>query len=114
MSTAITMANGTRDYSLPTGFTGMKEFHLTTDPIVALSYITPEMMNRMWAGSTVGKPQAFTLFSDGGTRKIRVGPSPDAAYTTSMLFYKKIDNLSDSNTTAVSYTHLTLPTSDLV
>ena len=104
VSTAITMASGTRDYSLPTGFTGMKEFHLTTDPIVALSYITPEMMNRMWAGSTVGKPQAFTLFSDAGTRKIRVGPSPDDAYTTSMLFYKKIDNLSDSNTTETMLT----------
>jgi hypothetical protein len=104
VSTAITMANGTRDYSLPTGFTGMKEFHLTTDPIVALSYITPEMMNRMWAGSTVGKPQAFTLFSDGGTRKIRVGPSPDDAYTTSMLFYKKIDALSTTNTTEAMLT----------
>jgi hypothetical protein len=104
VSTAITMVGGTRDYSLPAGFTGMKEFHLTTSPIVALSYITPEMMNRVWAGSTGGRPQAFTLFSDAGTRKIRVGPSPDAAYTTSMLYLKKIDNLSDSNTTETMLT----------
>ena len=104
VSTAITMAGGTRDYSLPTGFTGMKEFHLTTDPVVALSYITPEMMNRMWAGSNVGKPQAFTLFSDAGTRKIRVGPSPDSDYTTSMLFLKKIDNLSTTNPTETMLT----------
>jgi len=104
VSTAITMVGGTRDYSLPTGFTGMKEFHLTSDPVVALSYITPEMMNRMWAGSTVGKPQAFTLFSDAGTRKIKVGPSPDSAYTTSMLYLKKIDNLSTSNPTETMLT----------
>jgi len=104
VSTAITMASGTRDYDLPTGFTGMKEFHLTTSPIVALSYITPEMMNRMWAGSTKGKPQAFTLFSDAGTRKVKIGPSPDSAYTTSMLYLKKIDNLSVANTTEVMLT----------
>jgi hypothetical protein len=104
VSTAITMAGGTRDYSLPTGFTGMKEFHLTTSPITPLSYITPEMMNRMWAGSNAGRPQAFTLFSDAGTRKIRVGPSPDSAYTTSMLYLKKIDNLSVSNPTETMLT----------
>ena len=85
VSTALTMVSGTRDYSLPTGFTGMKEFHLTTSPVVALSYITPEMMNRMWAGSNTGKPKSFTLFSDAGVRKIKFGPAPDAAYTTSML-----------------------------
>lgn len=104
VSTAITMVGGTRDYSLPTGFTGMKEFHLTTSPITPLSYITPEMMNRMWAGSNAGRPQAFTLFSDAGTRKIRVGPSPDSGYTTSMLYLKKIDNLSVSNPTETMLT----------
>ena len=51
VSTDILLAGGTRDYPLPTGVTGMKEFHLTTSPITPLSYITPEMMNRMWAGS---------------------------------------------------------------
>ena len=104
VSTDILMAGGTRDYPLPTGFTGMKEFHLTTSPITPLSYITPEMMNRMWAGSNTGSPQAFTLFSDAGTRKIRVGPSPDSDYTTSMLFLKKIDNLSVSNPTETMLT----------
>jgi len=104
VSTAITMVAGTRDYDLPTGFTGMKEFHLTTSPIVALSYITPEMMNRMWAGSNKGKPQAFTLFSDAGTRKVKIGPAPDSAYTTSMLYLKKIDNLSVANPTETMLT----------
>ena len=104
VSTALTMVGGTRDYSLPTGFTGMKEFHLTTSPITPLSYITPEMMNRMWAGSNAGRPQAFTLFSDAGTRKIKIGPSPDSAYTTSMLYLKKIDSLSVSNPTETMLT----------
>ena len=99
ISTAISTVAGTRDYSLPTGFTGMKEFHLTTSPLTPLSYITTEMMSRVWAGSTTGRPQAFTLFSDAGTRKIKLGPAPDVAYTTSMLYLKKIDNLSTTNPT---------------
>ena len=104
ISTAISTVGGQRDYSLPAGFTGMKEFHLNTDPLTPLSYLTPEMMSRLWAGSTSGKPRAFTLFSDSGTRKIKLGPAPDAVYTTSMLYLKKIDNLSVANPTETMLT----------
>ena len=104
ISTAISTVGGQRDYPLPAGFTGMKEFHLTTNPLTPLSYLTPEMMSRMWAGSTSGKPRAFTLFSDGGTRKIKLGPAPDVVYTTSMLYLKKIDNLSVANPTETMLT----------
>ena len=96
VSTAISTVGGTREYSLPTGFVQMKEFHLTTEPITPLSYITPEMMSRMWAGSTTAKPQVFTIIAD----NVRLGPSPDAVYTTSMLYYKTFTALSDSNTTS--------------
>ncbi len=96
VSTAISTAGGTREYSLPTGFVQMKEFHLTTDPITPLAYITPEMMSRMWAGSTTGTPLVFTIIAD----NVRLGPSPDAVYTTSMLYYKTFTALSDSNTTS--------------
>ena len=96
VSTAISTVGGTREYSLPTGFVQMKEFHLSTDPITPLSYITPEMMSRMWAGSTTGKPQVFTIIAD----NVRLGPSPDAVYTTSMLYYKTFTALSDSSTTS--------------
>jgi len=96
VSTAISTAAGTREYDLPTGFVQMKEFHLTTDPITPLSYITPEMMSRMWAGSAKSKPQVFTIIAD----KVRLGPNPDAVYTTSMLYYKTFTALSGSNTTS--------------
>ena len=95
VSTAISTTAGTREYSLPTGFVQMREFHLTTDPLTPLSYITPEMMSRIWAGSTKGKPEVFTIIAD----NVRLGPNPDAVYTTSMLYYKKITALSDSATT---------------
>ena len=96
VSTAISTVAGTREYDLPTGFVQMKEFHLTTDPLTPLSYITPEMMTRMQAGSTKAKPEVFTIIAD----KVRLGPNPDAVYTTSMLYYKKFTALSASNTTS--------------
>ena len=73
----------------------MKEFHLSPDPITSLPYITPEMMSRLWAGSGTGKPQVYTIIAD----KVRLGPIPCDAYTTSMLYYKTFTALSDSATT---------------
>ena len=101
VSTAISTTAGTREYSLPTGFVQMKEFHLTTDPLTPLAYITTEMMSRMWAGSTTGKPEVFTIIAD----NVRLGPSPDAVYTTSMLYYKTFTALSVSNTTSEMLTN---------
>ena len=95
VSTAISTSAGTREYSLPTGFVHMKDFHLSPDPLTPLAYITPEMMTRIWAGSAKGKPEVFTIIAD----NVRLGPNPDAVYTTSMLYYKTFTALSDSATT---------------
>ena len=100
---AATLVGGTRDYALPSGYLQMLDFHLRTDPITTLSYITPENMKRMWAGSQVGRPEAYTIFSDNSSgtpiKKVKIGPSPDSAYNYSMMFYKKVDALSVTNTT---------------
>ena len=100
---AATLVAGTRDYALPSGYLQMVDFHLRTSPITTLSYLTPENMNRMWAGSQGGKPLAYTIFADNSTgtpiKKIRLGPSPASAYDYSIMFYKKIDALSVANTT---------------
>ena len=100
---ATALVAGTRDYALPSGYLQMVDFHLRTSPIPTLSYLTPENMNRMWAGSQGGKPLAYTIFSDNASgtpiKSVRLGPSPGSAYDYSIMFYKKIDALSDSNTT---------------
>ena len=100
---AATLVAGTRDYALPSGYLQMVDFHLRTSPITPLSYLTPENMNRMWAGSQGGKPLAYTIFADNSTgtpiKKVRLGPSPASAYDYSIMFYKKIDALSVANTT---------------
>ena len=95
VSTSISTSAGTREYSLPTRFVQMKEFHLTTDPLTPLAYITPEMMTRMQAGSSKSKPQVYTIIAD----NVRLGPNPDAVYTTSMLYYQAFAALSDAATT---------------
>ena len=101
VSTAISTSAGTREYSLPTGFVQMKEFHLTTDPLTPLAYITAEMMTRIWAGSGKGKPEVFTVIAD----NVRLGPNPDAVYTTSMLYYKTFDALGDNAPTNAMLTN---------
>ena len=105
---AATLVAGTRDYALPSGYLQMVDFHLRTSPITTLSYLTPENMNRMWAGSQGGKPLAYTIFSDNSSgtpiKSVRLGPAPASAYDYSIMFYKKIDALSVANTTEAMLT----------
>jgi len=97
METAATgtLVAGTRDYTLPTDYIQARTFHLTTDPIVPLAYVTPEIMNRIWAGSTGGTPETFTIIGE----NFRLGPSPASADGYSMLYYKRIPALTTSATT---------------
>jgi hypothetical protein len=81
---------GTRAYSLPTDYRQMRTVHFTTNPITPLSYITPEIMDRIWAGSTGGKPVSYTIKGN----NIYLGPSPDSAYTIRFLYYKTVPALS--------------------
>ena len=105
---AATLVAGTRDYALPSGYLQMVDFHLRTSPITTLSYLTPENMNRMWAGTQKGKPLAYTIFSDNASgtpiKSVRLGPAPDSSYDYSIMFYKKIDALSTVNTTEAMLT----------
>ena len=80
---AAALVSGTRDYALPSGYLQMLDFHLRTDPIITLSYITPENMNRMWAGSQSGRPVAYKIFSENARgkpkNKLKLVPTPEIA-----------------------------------
>lgn len=97
METIVTTAtvSGTKAYDLPTGYVQMREIHLDTSPITSVQYMTPEMLYRIWAGSSSGKPNAYSVIGD----KIYFGPTPDGGYNYIMTYYKKFDALSDTNTT---------------
>ena len=97
METTVTASTtgGTKSYDLPTGYVQMRQIHLNTSPITPLQYLTPEMMYRVWSGSSSGKPHSYTIIGD----KIFFGPTPDSAYDYVITNYKKFDSLSDSTTT---------------
>jgi len=59
--TADTVADQ-RNYALPGGYIQMRNFQLNTSPIGALTYVTPEMYDRLWGGSTAGTPVLFYIF----------------------------------------------------
>ena len=84
--------SGSKEDALPSGYLQMREIHLSTTPVVSLAYITPEIMYRIRAGSTSGKPNSYTIVGD----NILFGPTPDGAYDYSMTYYKAFDALSDA------------------
>jgi len=92
--TANTIAD-TEYYSLPDNYVAMRNIQLNTDPKTSLEYMTPEQMDRVRAGSTTGKPKAYSIM--GNTFQLR--PIPDGVYEIEMLYYKYFTALSDSNTT---------------
>jgi hypothetical protein len=94
METIVTAATvgGTKSYDLPTGYVQMREIHLDTSPITSLQYLTPEMLYRVWAGSTSGKPNAYSIIGN----QIYFGETPDGAYDYVMTYYKTFDGLSDA------------------
>ena len=73
--TANTVAD-TEYYTLPDNFVAMRNIQLNTDPKTALEYLTPEQMDRIYAGSNKGKPKAYSIIGD----NIQLRPLPDSAY----------------------------------
>ena len=92
--TASTVA-AQRNYALPTSYLQMRNFQINVTPVRPLQYVTPEVYDRIWGGSSSGTPEVYTII----TNEVQLGPKPDSVMTMEMLFYKKITALSVSNTT---------------
>ena len=89
--TANTVASQ-RNLALPTGYIQMRNFQVNTNPLTTLSYVTPEIYDRLWGGSTSGTPKFYTILAN----EVSLGPIPASVQEGEMLFYKKFDNLSGS------------------
>ena len=92
--TANTVA-GQRNLALPTGYIQMRNFQVNTNPLTTLSYVTPEIYDRLWGGSTSGTPKFYTILAN----EISFGPIPATVMEVEMLFNKNFENLSGSTTT---------------
>ena len=97
METRVTAntVSGSEFYSLPDNFVAMRNIQLNTDPKTALEYLTPEQMDRVNAGSSKGKPKAYSIIGN----NIQLRPIPDSVYEIEILYFKYFTALSDSNTT---------------
>ena len=82
-------------YSLPDNYIAMRNIQLNTDPKTPLEYLTPEQMDRVYAGSIKGKPKAYSIM----VNDIQLRPTPDGVYQIELLYYKHVNPLSDSNAT---------------
>jgi hypothetical protein len=89
--TANTIAD-TEYYTLPDQYVAMRNIQLNTDPKTSLEYLTPEQMDRIYAGSMKGKPRAYSIIGD----DIQLRPTPDSAYEIEILYFKHFAPLSDS------------------
>ena len=106
----MTTTSGKRYFNLPGGYVQMRNIQLNTDPISALEYITPEMLDRLYGGSATGKPRAYTLIGD----EIQLAPMPDTAYTLEMAFYEKFTPLGDGTAGTVTSNWLTKNAPDVI
>jgi hypothetical protein len=89
--TANTIAD-TEYYTLPDNYVAMRNIQLNTDPKTPLEYLTPEQMDRIYAGSNKGKPKAYSIIGN----DIQLRPLPDSAYEIEILYFKHFAALSDS------------------
>ena len=86
---------GQRNLALPTGYIQMRNIQDNPSPLTTLSYVTPEIYDRLWGGSTSGTPKFYTILAD----EVSFGPIPATVQEVEMLFYKNFENLSGSTTT---------------
>ncbi len=89
--TANTIAD-TEYYTLPDNYVAMRNIQLNTNPKTSLEYLTPEQMDRIYAGSMKGKPRAYSIIGN----DIQLRPTPDSAYEIEILYFKHFTALSDS------------------
>ena len=68
------------------------------DPVIVLEYLSPEDLSQLRAELTgTGRPHYFTLLG-GSSNQLEVLRSPDATYTSSIVYYTRIPALTDSAT----------------
>ena len=92
---------GSEFYTLPDDYVAMRNIKLNTDPKTPLDFLTPEIMDRLNAGSSRGTPKAYTIKGN----NIEIRPLPDGVYEIEVSYYKHFAALSDSNTTNDMLTH---------
>jgi len=78
--------------NLPTGFIRMRKVMLNYSSPSELDYISPQVADREYSLTSVnGKPRYYTVVGN----QLRVMPTPESAYTATILYYS-LPSLSES------------------
>ena len=89
--TASTVA-GQQNLALPARFVQMRNVQINTTPVTPMQYVTPEIFDRLYGGSSSGTPKFYTVIAN----ELQLGPKPDSVQTIEMLFYETFPALSDA------------------
>jgi hypothetical protein len=84
---------GDSTVGLPTDFLEMRDIHVNTNPITALSYSAPNSFYNSYRATESGKPTDYTVLAT----ELQLSPVPDSTYQLQMLYYAQPYFLSDSN-----------------
>lgn len=83
----------TATLAIPSGYQGIKSFTINaSDEDIVLTYKSPSEIAKYF---TTGKPRHYTTNGD----NFEFGPAPDGTYNYTLVYYKKLTALSDSNAT---------------
>jgi hypothetical protein len=93
-TTLVTVA-GTSTVLLPGDYQQAVSIYRDGDPKRPLTQMSGEQLASIYAGNTSGEPSAYTVQG----YYLKLGPTPDAAYTLYMLYYYSFPALSVSQTT---------------
>lgn len=90
------IASGTATATLPTDFAGVKSFRLNTSPVTAIEQVSLDAQDDIWhaAYSTTGRPKYFSVTAT----QFLFAPTPDAAYTATLRYRKRIPALVSNST----------------
>lgn len=79
--------------ALPYDYKIIRSVHL--DDHGPLGQLSPDDFQTKWADDTAGQPEDYALMAG----ELRLGPTPDATYTITMTYVRKLTGLSAVNTT---------------
>ena len=101
-STTLTTTAGTQAVALPVGWLECENVGIAGAAPVNLVYANIEYLDSKYPdGYFTGKPAIYSI--EGSS--LMLGPTPDAAYAISLLYYKRYDALSVTPTNYLLTTH---------
>lgn len=104
VSTAtLTTVAGTQTVALPSDFLEAENLTITsTTPQGSLSVVTPEYIDRKYpSGYGTAQPAVYCTIGS----NFLLGPTPDAAYTISLVYYTKVPSLQSNSTNWLMTNH---------